>query len=258
MNKVRELRDERGLSLADLAKITGKSRMAINRIERGERKLTMDWARLLADAMGVSVEEVYGGRPGATLITPEWLSAELERRGIRRVQIANELGLTRSAITMMLKGDRRITESEARTINDFLARNDTAFISNDEEKTDPIKAIPLYRMERVNSHYVRSEDPESSIRFDMLHDDCFALTYIGSENSPKFENGETLLIAESKTPRTGEYTYAELNDGEILIGRLVSYAAGIASIEFAAMDKRRDITDTEILRICKVLGSVYI
>jgi transcriptional regulator with XRE-family HTH domain len=56
--KVKKLREQRALSLSDLAQITGLSRVTINRIENGKQKPMPRTIRKLANALGVTVEEL--------------------------------------------------------------------------------------------------------------------------------------------------------------------------------------------------------
>ena len=54
--KVKKLREQRALSLSDLALITGLSRVTINRIENGKQRPMPRTIRKLAKALGVTVE----------------------------------------------------------------------------------------------------------------------------------------------------------------------------------------------------------
>jgi len=56
--KVKKLREQRALSLSDLAQITGLSRVTINRIENGKQRPMPRTIRKLANALGVTVEEL--------------------------------------------------------------------------------------------------------------------------------------------------------------------------------------------------------
>ncbi|MCX6012286.1 MAG: helix-turn-helix domain-containing protein [Chloroflexi bacterium] len=56
--KVKKLREQRALSLSDVAQITGLSRVTINRIENGKQKPMPRTIRKLANALGVNVEEL--------------------------------------------------------------------------------------------------------------------------------------------------------------------------------------------------------
>ena len=55
---LRRLREQRVLSLTDLAQIAGVNRVTINRIENGKQKAMPRTLRKLAEALQVSVEEL--------------------------------------------------------------------------------------------------------------------------------------------------------------------------------------------------------
>lgn len=56
--RVRALRDERGLTLAQLGEKAGMGYQEIARIERGEREPTWSTALKLADALGVPLDDL--------------------------------------------------------------------------------------------------------------------------------------------------------------------------------------------------------
>lgn len=60
---LRKLREDRGLSQAELAGKVGLSQGAIAHYERGSRALDVETVLALTQALGVSVEELAGSRP---------------------------------------------------------------------------------------------------------------------------------------------------------------------------------------------------
>ena len=52
MNRVREWRRRKGLSVAELARLTSTTASQISKIERGQRRLTVEWLARLAPALG--------------------------------------------------------------------------------------------------------------------------------------------------------------------------------------------------------------
>ncbi|MBY0430980.1 MAG: helix-turn-helix domain-containing protein [Rhodospirillales bacterium] len=52
-NRIRELREQRGLSLEQLAARAGTTNQQVSRLEKGQRRLTDDWLRRLAEALQV-------------------------------------------------------------------------------------------------------------------------------------------------------------------------------------------------------------
>lgn len=63
--RLKELREDAGMTQADLAKKTGYSVQAIYQWESGLRKVSFEAACALADALAVSVEDLRTERPKA-------------------------------------------------------------------------------------------------------------------------------------------------------------------------------------------------
>lgn len=57
-NNIKALRESAGLSMAQLAELVGTSDTQINKLEKGERRLTEDWMRRLARALKVQPVEI--------------------------------------------------------------------------------------------------------------------------------------------------------------------------------------------------------
>jgi transcriptional regulator with XRE-family HTH domain len=58
-SRVRELREERGLTITDLANRAGLTRNAVSRIELGHRTPSVDTADKIAHALGVGPGELF-------------------------------------------------------------------------------------------------------------------------------------------------------------------------------------------------------
>lgn len=58
MSMLRELREEKGLSQAELARLAGTTQPQINRLERSQRTLSKDWAERLSPHLGISAERL--------------------------------------------------------------------------------------------------------------------------------------------------------------------------------------------------------
>lgn len=60
MNRIKELREQAGLTQAGLADIAGTTAATIQRLESGQRQLTQKWATVLARALGIEITEIFG------------------------------------------------------------------------------------------------------------------------------------------------------------------------------------------------------
>lgn len=57
-NRLREFRDRAGLSMQALANRVGTTAPQINKLEKGERRLTLDWMTRLAGALGIEAKDL--------------------------------------------------------------------------------------------------------------------------------------------------------------------------------------------------------
>lgn len=60
MNRIKELRLERRLTIEELAELVGTTGATIQRLETGARQLTEKWARRLSTTLNVQVAEIFG------------------------------------------------------------------------------------------------------------------------------------------------------------------------------------------------------
>ena len=64
--RLRDLRAERGLTLAQVAERANLDVSTLSRLESGKRRLTLDHLPGLAAALGVSIDELIGAPPSST------------------------------------------------------------------------------------------------------------------------------------------------------------------------------------------------
>jgi len=57
-NRLREIREQAGLSMQALATLVGTTAPQINKLEKGERRLTLDWMTRLATALGIEPKDL--------------------------------------------------------------------------------------------------------------------------------------------------------------------------------------------------------
>ena len=99
-NRIGILRVEKGLSLTDLARLAGTTKAQIQKLERGERRLSLQWMSRLARALGVKMSDLLPEDTVACQHGPEEQEIlaivsqlPLEDR-IALVRIANDLLMT--------------------------------------------------------------------------------------------------------------------------------------------------------------------
>ena len=62
-NRLKEFRDLAGLSMQALAERVGTTAPQINKLEKGERRLTLDWMTRLAAALGIEAKDLLPAPP---------------------------------------------------------------------------------------------------------------------------------------------------------------------------------------------------
>jgi len=99
-NRIGILRVEKGLSLTDLARLAGTTKAQIQKLERGERRLSLQWMSRLARALDVKMSDLlpqdtvacqHGAEEREILAIVSQLPAE-DR--VALVRIANDLLMT--------------------------------------------------------------------------------------------------------------------------------------------------------------------
>ncbi|MFE1601583.1 helix-turn-helix domain-containing protein [Methylobacterium sp. ID0610] len=78
-NRINELRLNRKWSQSELAEKAGAHWVTISKLERGEMRLTQDWMKRLADALGVEPAELIADAP---LTRTVYVSGNLNDKGI--------------------------------------------------------------------------------------------------------------------------------------------------------------------------------
>jgi SOS-response transcriptional repressor LexA len=60
MNRIRQIRAEKGMNSTQLGKLVGTTHATISRLETGEMQLTQQWAERIAKALDVHLAEIFG------------------------------------------------------------------------------------------------------------------------------------------------------------------------------------------------------
>lgn len=106
-DRVRALREQRGLSQAQLAEMVSTHPQSLSQVERGIRSLTLQQVVKLSRALKVSTDEILG-EPGRS---PEGVVGD--RKLLRRVRRIQELPPSqRAALLEMLDGALRMSRPD--------------------------------------------------------------------------------------------------------------------------------------------------
>lgn len=116
MNRVKELRERKGISQRALADAIGVNHTAVMRIEAGERKVSSSQALKLAEFFECSVEFILNVK----MRTTKNRLCELRiSRGLTIRALAEKVGVSHTQITHIENGKRNLTTKNARILADF-------------------------------------------------------------------------------------------------------------------------------------------
>lgn len=224
---MRAIREQKDMSLEDVASLIDPrpSKMTLSRLERGQRKMTMEWAGKISTALGVTVAELFGEEGDASFVTPEWLDTEMKRHGYRRADLARLLSIPASGVTDMLNGARRISVEEARKISDWIneARRFRADTGTTPPRAPASQEVPVYRMVEADGFFKRSEQVGKTRPLDNF--DGFAIAYSGFDASPRYEEGDLLFVDTARPARRGDYVYVVSASGFVSVRRFEARAS---------------------------------
>lgn len=98
-HRITELREARGWNQAELGRKVGTSGQQIGRLEDGTRRLTLEWVERIAEALGVTPQEVLSSAPSQeeeddVAPPPQSLygtvMAALTKRGLKLFKVASD------------------------------------------------------------------------------------------------------------------------------------------------------------------------
>lgn len=92
MNRVKELREQKGLSQEQLADRVGAHYTTISKIERGVQQLNVRWMERIAEALGVTVRE-FVEQPEDIASRLSALEAKLDKATAKIDRLMAHLGI---------------------------------------------------------------------------------------------------------------------------------------------------------------------
>ena len=108
--RIKLLRNKKGLKQSELAEMANISRVAVGNYERGDRQPDIEIAARIADALGISIDELTGRSETkinleSVIVSSEYLELENNVKGIE------ELSAKFSQIVALIKSEKNKTES---------------------------------------------------------------------------------------------------------------------------------------------------
>lgn len=191
-NNIRALRLAKGLTLDQLAKLAGTSAPQIGRLEKGERRLTVDWMMMLGQALGVPPDQLF----------PDDTPTEIKRWGE-----ASKRHFEAKPVTSMAPDiDRRRTTviPGASLVGD----RDLPVYASAEGGPDGAMIVTYDPIE-----WVKRPEPLATVK------EGFAIYVVSDSMSPMFRPGDRALVHPLRQPVAGDdgLFIGEKRDGSVYV-----------------------------------------
>lgn len=113
-NPIRRLRKAKGLSQDKLAAAVGHQKAAISKLEKGQRTLTLEWARKLAPVLGCSIADLLPDLGAEAAAHEETPLRQIRRdRGLSQEELARQARATPKEIEDLETRRRHMTKEWA-------------------------------------------------------------------------------------------------------------------------------------------------
>lgn len=212
MNRIKELRRLRGLTQDGLGKLVGTGRSQIVKLERGERRLTVEWMRRLARALECHPADLLANEPDST--------------GFSEVESHSPLAAGRPGPSPSRAPQRPPSHDAALSRGaepDFAPRSGEAALAS---VTVP-PAASLLRDVEVRGVAVGGHESCFEFNGEVVDrvrrppgiagaSNVFAIYVVGQSMSPRFEEGEIVFVHPGRPATNGCDVIVELHghDGE--------------------------------------------
>ena len=206
MSMIRILRETRGLTQTQLARLAATSQPQIRRLEAGERQLSKEWAERLAPHLGIAASQLMFGEDVPPLpepATPEPSEeTDMSTSGATEMSVVNGITLQSNSAVQ----DRIDAGSPANArVGDALA--------------DPTAKIPVY------GQAVGGMDGEFVMNGDRLEDvfappslssvaGAYAVYVAGESMEPRYFDGEIAFVNPVKRLRRGDFVVSQIQAEE--------------------------------------------
>ena len=190
---LRNYRQRAGLTLETLAKLTGTSAAQISKLEKGERRLTVDWMARLAPALGVEIQDLL----------PTSTPAATPALGLPPIGAPFPGGEAALAPAPLAIGPR-----------DLIPVRSAGRGGNEQEMF--LQDGPI--------DYIRRPPSLAHVR------DAYAIYMVGESMYPRFRPGQILHVNPFKPPQPGTGVVVTLKSGAVLIKEFVRHGAKTLSL----------------------------
>ena len=218
-NRIKELRRGAGLTLQKLADVIGTTPQQINRLERGDRRLTTEWMERVASGLDVHPTE---------LIADD-------------ADIALRSGLTTTADTPVIPGNAGLRVRELPAQGDM----DLPVFGTARGGSDALLFNDGEIVERVTRPSLLSGATQA-----------YAVYMTGDSMEPRYQALELLYVNPARPVTKDCYVVVQKTNGEAIVKRFLRRSDHVVVLEQLNPPEEIQISAEEVLAVHRIVGSV--
>jgi transcriptional regulator with XRE-family HTH domain len=223
--KIADFRTQKNLTLQGLAERVGTTKSQIDKLERGERRLTVEWLERIAEALDVPLAAFFAFDPAAdaasdtsanVLTDPAYMPYDLPRRDAARLSVLAEGGMQMLPVY---------------------------------GRSDPL-TDQLTQMDKIASH-IACPPALAGVK------DAYAVYMVGDGMEPRYFAGDVLYVDPSRPLTRGCFILLTLHDDTAQVRRLLRRTEeGLLLVQQTGRDRDETLPLPTLRSVHRIIGSM--
>lgn len=282
MNRIKQLRKDKGLTLQALAELVGTDKSQINRLERGERRLTTEWMERLAGALACTPADLLAntsipkpisdalhhtvrGFVFDALQKTGWSTEELAQKAkIAHIKIESLVHNMESTVPLTDQEMWRIAETADISPLEPIFGQDSDIISSQSRLPAPPfseKNLPVYGTSKVGTESLEIDfdDAQEYVErpFNLFSvQKGYAVFVNGFSMSPRYNHGELLHVNPSRPSKPGDYIIIKCKNEAAVLRQLDELSQDKIKVSTLNPHKTEEYAAKDIEFMHLIIGSV--
>lgn len=287
-NRIREIREKTGMTLQQVADLVGTDRSQVNRLERGERRLTTEWLERLAGAFGCTPADLLAQSSPLRPIEDSLRQAlrgfifdALEKTDMTIEDLASATGIIASKLNALVHTHdtkTTLTDKELWKIAEVadIPPLDPIISESDNwmghaaaaQTTSPIPSPP--KGAKDLPIYGKPANDRGQIHLDFVKPigygkrpfnlfgiaDGYAVFVNGQNMAPRYHHGELVHVDPSRDAKEGDYVIVKAKAQTASIKRVTKLSNAHVVVEEYAPPSQQTLLWTNIDFIHVIVGTI--
>lgn len=244
MNRIKEWRDLRGLTQAEVGKLVKSTQSQVNKLEKDERTLDLEWLLALSAVLNCRPIDLLDRSSIIDYIRVFLHRGEANEESMKVIrgkiipsllELNNPIAAISGLVEHATKQNKSISESGP-------------------PSTESTKLIDIYSTSRVGGKFVLSKSSKQAKRIALDID--YGVVIFDTAMSPRFSPGQIVYVNRANDPVPGNGVVIRLNDGVGLVREWVGWGIdGEAIVQSYQPEPRRaTISGSDVESVDRIIA----